>query len=185
VNYFEMVCGNVKDDEIEIVEQLKTEGIAEKIKKGVKIELSESPKLFYTPSTGIKTDFVRGAISFPVVSKKLKDIISLYEIDNTEFYPVRMLSFGKDEIELDKSNYFILNVLNRVSAFDFEKSVYTPMENFPNIPVNIKKIVIDKSKAEGRKIFRIPQSSGQIIISEDVKNSILSEGLLGVEIRDL
>jgi hypothetical protein len=185
MKYFELTKGAIEENHIEIIEQIGTEDIPDVITKGKSIIVKENAKLFFTPPDGVKTDFVRGFISFPVISKKLKSILSNFDKENLEFYPIRLLSLGKDEIELDKNNYFILNILNRVNAFDFNKSIFTSMDGFPNIPADIKKIEIDSDKLQGRKIFRIPQNSWKIIIDNDVRNLILNEGLLGVEIRDL
>jgi hypothetical protein len=182
--YFVLSIGNVKATEIEIFDQMYTDEINETSTKGKVIELEKMPKLFFKPFDGEKTDLVRGAVSFPVVSEKLKICIEKSGDKNAVFHKVDMIALGKDEISLEQSYYF-MNILNRVDCFDLEKSEYTTDKEYPSVITKVKKIYLDSSRVGDRQIFRIKQDSFLIIISEKLKKIIESENITGIKIDKL
>jgi hypothetical protein len=184
MNYLILTIGNIKNEQIEIVEQVNTEKINDDIVKGKSISLDKTPKIFFKPPDGQKTDLVRGAVSFPVISKRLMDIIKSSGDTNVEFHSTQMLAYGTDEIELDKT-YSILNILHRVDCFDMEKSVYETDPEYPSVITKVKKIVLDSKKIEGRKIFRIKQKPSLIIIDKDLASKIEEAKLSGLELKNL
>jgi hypothetical protein len=179
--FYRMRTGNITEDQIEIYDKMYTEELEKLSVSGNPIVLEKTPKLFYKPENGIKTDLVRGSAGFPVVSEKLKKIIEDSNDKNLEFASVQLISLGKDEIDLNNS-YFFMNILNRVECFDFEKSVYKTAEGFPNIVTRIETLILDENKIGDRKIFRIRQSPAIIFVSEDIKENIEKSKLLGVEV---
>jgi hypothetical protein len=181
--FYRMVTGNIDASQIEVYDQMYTEEINDNSHKGKTFDLTKMPKLFYKPADGVKSDLVRGAVSFPVVSKKLREIIEVSGDENVIFHKVELLGLGNDEIDVDKS-YSFMNILNPVDCFDFEKSIYKPMEGFPKIATNIDKIVLDETKIDGRKIFRIIQSPGIIFIAKEIKTEIEDSNLIGILITD-
>jgi hypothetical protein len=73
--FYRMVTGNIDASQIEVYDQMYTDEINDVSTKGKVIKLEKIPKLFFKPFDGEKTDLVRGAVSFPVVSENLKSVL--------------------------------------------------------------------------------------------------------------
>jgi hypothetical protein len=172
------------EDQATIIEVIDAGNFGDMYADGTKANSSEKPtKLFYTPYKGKIPDYVSGTNSFPIISERFKKIVEQSD-SNLEFVNVQLLSMGKDEIDLDK-NFFFFNILDNVSCFDFEKSVYITLPSAPKVPLKIKKFVLLEDQISDRSIFRIKESRSNIIIREDVKIEMEKESISGLEFEEI
>jgi hypothetical protein len=170
------------EDQATIIEVIDEGNFGDMYADGTKANPSKKlTKLFYTPYKGKIPDYVSGTNSFPIISEKFKKIVEQSDF-NLEFFKVQLLSMGKDE--LDK-NFFFFNILDNVSCFDFEKSVYMTLPSALKVPLKIKKFALLEDQIGDRSIFRIKESRSNIIIREDIKIEMEKENITGIEFEEI
>lgn len=136
---------------------------------------------------GIKADVIVGGSTLPIISEKFKEFITSFselEYKNLEFIPV--LFDPKHKLP----NYYLMNILNNIPCFDYEKSVFSrlPIDIFPDqqhIVHNIQKVVLKDELVGQRNIFRIAEYRVPIYITEKLKNAMEEEGFTGFEFKEV
>ena len=126
------------------------------------------------------TDFPIGGTVLPLVSEKFRQLLENGEdCNHLEFLPIE---YGNNEQVPPK--YWLMNILNNISCFDWEHSVYTrypdSMKELAGRPETVDKLVIDESKVNGRNIFRIKELPTNIFISKALKNKLQKEKISGI-----
>lgn len=106
-----------------------------------------------------------------IISEELKDILQKYEKDIL-FKSIILINL-KEEVQ---ENYCLpifeeIEALSPKSEFNLDKSI-------------IKKLILDKEKIKGRKIFKIKEGSKtQIVVRLDVAESILRRDFTGLRLE--
>lgn len=122
------------------------------------------------------------------LTKKKPDV---YTIGNTEFYvndkfkdfciennkSDNNIEFLK--IEIENKNYYLLNLLNNIECFDWEKSEYTTYSN-KYIINEVTKLVIDENKLGNRKMFRMKEYKFEIFVVDSLKIEMEKTGFSGI-----
>ncbi|MBU3661258.1 MAG: hypothetical protein FGM14_15405 [Flavobacteriales bacterium] len=116
-------------------------------------------------------DLMGSSYSQPLVSDKLKEIL-LQFIPNTQiqFLPVKV----------HKKTYWLLNVLNNLSCFDWDRSVYTTYSS--GVLRKVKKGVLKSELLDGIDIFRVEEKPIDIFISEKLKTALEENNITGISI---
>lgn len=126
------------------------------------------------------------------ISAKSKKKPDVYSIGHTEFYVnekvknIILNNCQSDEnikflnIEIEGENYYLLNILNNIECFDWDKSEYTTYSN-KNFLKEVNKLVIKPEKLNGRKIFRIKEYKFEVFVIESIKTEIKKIGVSGID----
>ncbi|TQV76399.1 hypothetical protein FLL45_00070 [Aliikangiella marina] len=121
-------------------------------------------------------DIIDGFLT--LYSDELKDALEKFGIDNVKFYPVRLRDQDTNETE---GGYWLANILGLLDCVDLNKSKVKPWTT--GIGYDFLSMVIDESKTNGLKIFRLKDDPTKVIISEEVKAHLeSSDCLYGVEL---
>lgn len=148
---------------------------AEKLEfEGTLIENIGDPTIKFKSKTAKLTDYVMGIGRFPIVSTRFQNLLSA--LPDSHY-----LQFIKCKSNYSKQteDFWILNILDLVDCFDWEKSDYVkrtkhinPNEFWPDDITNLE--MIDQ-KIHGRNIFRMLDFPTDIFISRHLEAIILKE----------
>ncbi len=83
-----------------------------------------------------------------IVSDRLRSLLATFG-SNTEFIRANVTAFGKRRTSRD---YFILNVVDLVECFDYERSTYASSETGVS---GIETLVLDEERAAGHDLFLV------------------------------
>lgn len=129
-----------------------------------------------------RRDMLIGATSFPIVSERLKDL--LMEHAATEFLQFLPLTIASPKMD---DRYYLLNILNNLKCFDWDKSDYSEFPDFikkelphlTDMPDHIKKLVLRETVIGTRDIFRMYEKPADVFISGRLKGIMEQEGISG------
>ncbi len=119
----------------------------------------------------------------PLFHFTLKERLEQFGIDNIQFFPVNLIDQNKlisDDGIVDA--YYIANIIGRLDCVDMQKSKVRPWPS--GRAFDLLSIVIDETKTNGQKIFRIKDDPSLIIINEELKHYLVDQldELVGVDV---
>jgi hypothetical protein len=108
----------------------------------------------------------------------LKAGMDSFGIENVKYMPVVL----RDQESGEKENrYFLANIIGLLDCVDMSKSKTKPWVT--GIGFDFQSMVIDESKTNGAKIFRLKEDPTKVIINEELKQYFDDTDLLvGVEL---
>jgi len=107
--------------------------------------------------------------AFPLMSDALINALKSAGVDNLQTFPAVLRNF---ESNLVRTDYKVVNVVGKLRAADMSKSKYIDMGGTGLMAVGFKDLVIDESKVNNAKMFRLAESITDVIIHESVKNEL-------------
>ncbi|MCO6161207.1 imm11 family protein [Flavobacterium sp. NRK F7] len=132
---------------------------------------------------GKKTDLIYALGGKLIVSDKLK--LFLEESKDASYF-----EFIEIQFENAKMNpYYMLNILELVDAFDWEKSIYELFDELGpkgnKVIRNLIKMEIDTSKTNHRILFNLLHFEGQNIVTINLYHQMVRSGITGLLIDPL
>ncbi|MGL5255860.1 MAG: imm11 family protein [Proteocatella sp.] len=122
-------------------------------------------------------DFIPNVLSWLIFTDKVVDIIKNLNGNKIQVYPVQISKKG-DKVKCYCVN--VVNVIESVAAFDWDKSEYISWEDDPEYIKYIRKIVLKGDKIyRNLDIFRLDESKNYIIVSERIKEEFEKEKIVG------
>lgn len=109
--------------------------------------------------------FIDNLFSLPIVSEVIVEILKGHCVNEIEYFPVKVNM--KTNL-----NYFFINILNNVSAIDYDKSQYVELAPDTKVLEEINKLVLDDTQVANRHVFRLNGFKLVIFISEKLKNKL-------------
>lgn len=150
---------------------------AEKLEfEGIFIENIGDPVITFRSKSAKLTDYIMGIGWFPIVSTRFKEILSA--LPDSEY-----IQFIKCHSNYSKptEEFWIMNILDLVDCFDWEKSDYTKHAKYSNPnefwPDDITRVELIDEKTNGRNIFRVLDFPTNIFISKHLEKIILEKKL--------
>lgn len=146
--------------------------------------IPSSPLSFNISEYISEFDYFEGDL-IPVVSEKLKNILTNQIPDMVDFYPVQIFDNGR-EIEAEK--FFIIKIKNEIECFDWERSNYETriLKNGIKRISAIRNLVLIEEKIKDQVIFKISEVNYFLVgLKEDLCQKILEAGVKGIEFKDL
>lgn len=134
------------------------------------------PVLDLEKKTAKSVDLVGGLITVPIISDKMLKAIATLP-DAIEYYPVKLVLPKDPKIEY---NYFALNALQHVDAFDRKNSKFIDVDYSPVVP-HVTKLAIIESKTNSRNIFRLKTFPLLMIVSEAARKVFEEANLIGLQ----
>lgn len=108
----------------------------------------------------------------------LKDALDSQGIDNVIYYPVRLRDPNDGTTE---GGYFLANIIDLLDCVDMQRSKVKPWVT--GIGFDFLSMVIDESKTNGAKIFRLKSDPAKILINEELKRYFdETDMLVGVDL---
>ena len=125
--------------------------------------------------------------SWMIVSEKSKNIFDKYiHSNNLQLLPIKI----KNIVNEQKTNYFVLHVMDVIDALDLEHSDYFEIqldeygyeyeeEDEEKIRLIVAKYALKKDIIKGHHIFKVKKDNIRIFVSEEIKNEIEKNNLVG------
>lgn len=138
----------------------------------------------YDPKDGyMYSDCLANVYSWMIVSEKSKNIFDKYiHSNNLQILPIKI----KDIVSEQKTNYFVLHVMDVIDALDLEHSDYFEIqldeygyEDEEKIRLIVAKYALKKDIIKGHHIFKVKKDNIRIFVSEEIKNEIEKNNLVG------
>ena len=125
--------------------------------KNIKIELKKGK--------GKVKNNIENSLGIPIISELVSNSlletchneIELYEVD------VNMPT---------NSKYYFLNILDNIDAINFKDSLFVEIIPDTKVLSEVERLILDDFKICSRQIFRLKHFNSEIIISQDLKNSL-------------
>lgn len=112
--------------------------------------------------------------SIPLFREDL--IAALREAGVTEFDTYDAVVEDPERPAQPHTNYKAVNVIGLIGAADLAQSEYTAHPGGPVGDVDFDNLVIDDSKARGRLMFRMAESTNIIMVHRRVRDHLLAKG---------
>ena len=145
--------------------------------EGRSLELQGTIRFPVKPA-GEELDFTWAAFSIPVVHQRFVQLFQRLRVSDVQFIPV--------QVEAHPGPYFILNTLRLVRCIDdarcTEVQYWKPEDGRPEKVGKYRFVAgmrIDPTRVGDARIFRTWGWDIALIVSEDIKQAIESEGLSG------
>ena len=142
----------------------------------------------YDPKDGyMYSDCLANVYSWMIVSEKSKNIFDKYiHSNNLQLLPIKI----KNIVNEQKTNYFVLHVMDVIDALDLEHSDYFEIqldeygyeyeeEDEEKIRLIVAKYALKKDIIKGHHIFKVKKDNIRIFVSEEIKNEIEKNKLFG------
>lgn len=168
----------VDKSNIYIADLVYDEKFKDRLYEGVSLQEMQSPLATLKNLSGIPLDILYAPGGKLIVSEKTRTFLQqLAESDFFEFIPVK---FENKKM----LPYYVLNLLELIDAFDWEKSKYELFEELgPNGDVVIRDVIkmeIDESKTNGRMLFSMLNHEGDTFIHVDLANDMIDNKITGI-----
>jgi len=111
-----------------------------------------------------------------LMSKRLVNALQSVGVDNLQVFPAEIIDDASGEKHQD---FVVVNIVGLVSCADEDSSQSTPLADV----AYFHKLIIDPSRAQGLKMFRLAESRMDIIVSEDVAQVISKGDFKGVKLE--
>ena len=142
----------------------------------------------YDPKDGyMYSDCLANVYSWMIVSEKSKNIFDKYiHSNNLQLLPIKI----KNIVNEQKTNYFVLHVMDVIDALDLEHSDYFEIqldeygyeyeeEDEEKIRLIVAKYALKKDIIKGHHIFKVKKDNIRIFVSGEIKNEIEKNNLVG------
>ena len=124
---------------------------------------------------------------YDIVSQRLKEAMAQPE-GVVQFFPIELV---KSSPKAKAQNYQLMRVIAQQSAMDLERTECR-LEDFTNritgvtskVPRNISRMVLRDDLRPSSEIFRIEESSADVLASDALALRVLRAGCTGIEFRD-
>lgn len=110
-----------------------------------------------------------------VYSTKLRSALTAFGVDNVEYFPVELEHPRTHRVERE---YWLANVVGRVSCVDLANSTYTPSGSGKGL--NLEGFVIDSRRAPDAPLFRLDEQPTLVVINEALQAHLAGANLRGV-----
>ena len=147
-----------------------------------KIELDKD--LVFTFRTKLdnveERDFLHSNVGWPIVSKRLYDILLETETPHIKF-DVKITSKNNQ----DSNNYYALQILPEEDMIILEDSSYEEDTIFPGEILYFNKVVFNKFGIANKPIFRPKELNSYLIINRELKSLLEQANIQGIQIIDV
>mgnify|MGYP001801490777 CR=1 FL=1 len=146
-------------------------------------EIIQGPEslIFHAEHSQNPTDFPISVSGHKIVSEKFKTVLESIVTDEVEFFEVQL--FGPVANKNITQKYYLMNLVKVCSAMDYEKSEYFQLSN--GFVEEIDHFVVDHTKVENEKIFRLGEVLHVLIVNDETKETIEAASISGVKFKPL
>lgn len=149
----------------------------DKMYSGISLKSEDPPKIYIKDPEKRAPDFLSGlGSSVPIVSVKVRDfLMSTQEARYLEFIEAVLFNYNKHH------SYYILNILEVLDAFDWEKSDYDIFDELGpqgNKVISVlRTTVLNPIKLHNRNLFYVKEFPSKIFISEQLEAEMKEAGI--------
>ncbi len=121
-------------------------------------------------------------IGAPLVSQRVKDILERLEVENIQFFPIRVLHKATGEVIKD---YYIFNVIGEYDLLDYDKSAIERSKRNSNLILDVESLAFkDTSELKLPPIFILGPISYLFVVDERIKSEFEKHKIYGFNIYE-
>lgn len=135
-------------------------------------ELNDWPVVDFYYSSKVSTlenEYLSNVNRWLIVHKKVKKEFEKNKIKGIQYLPVRVVDVVTHNVN---HNYYAVNVLNWIDGIDMEASEWEYEDEEDTYFFEPKGIILNEQKCKGYDIFRCPEDTICIYVSEKIKGII-------------
>ena len=136
------------------------------------------------------TDYPITDLTFPIISKKMIDILLSVKKINIKYFQTIMIddTFLDDYLDENgklnqniplNTSFFAIQFLQVEDVFDYSTSIFKPMRSNPELPGIIKKMVLKEPENGFPPLFKIKESLPNIFVSQEAKEALEEQNIKG------
>ena len=144
-------------------------------------ELGEWPSIeFYYSSkaSSLESEYLLNSARWPIVHSSVKGKFEEVGITGVQYLPVKLIDVVTNTVN---ENYFVMNILNLIEAYNMEESEFTYNEKYNLYTFLPHNTVLDSAICSEYDIFRANKNKMVIYVSEKVRNIIEENKWIGFE----
>jgi hypothetical protein len=135
------------------------------------------PKIkFYLKDSNKITDILANEWGYLILNNKVKEILIELEKDNIQIIDIDIIDKKNTKM---KYQYYLINILNRIEAVDFNKSKLE-IDGYGFIN-RIFSLQIDEKKVKNVNIFRLNEYPSFLIVNDKIKKSFEKSNISGIK----
>jgi len=113
-----------------------------------------------------------------LVSSRIANILKGLNVSGVDYYESEIIRPNQEVLK----GFVTINITNRISCLDKEKSIFSIRHYGPAEVYKFKKISLDSSRIpEGVKLFRLEEQSTLVIAHQMIKERFEKDGITGVK----
>ena len=151
-------------------------------KSGQSIQVDIPTINFVVSLKKILEDYQFNIPGIPLFSSKLRQALLEIGIDYIEYFKANLIT-KKGRIISD--DYNIANIACNIECFDWNNSKYDDTYKDDGVVIHVDYLVIDKSKIQGKLLFRIAESPSILLVGEELKKHLESKKITGIRFTAL
>jgi hypothetical protein len=131
----------------------------------------------------VDNDFFEGE-GIPIVSEKIKNILTKEVPGLASFFPVKIFNNKK---EVCRCKFFAIKIDNEIECFDWDNSDYSTRQLNNGIKriSAIRNLILIEDKIKDQLVFKIAETNYFLVgVREDLCQNILECGAKGIEFRE-
>jgi hypothetical protein len=157
-----------------------------------KVEIKQNPLYFMANFNILNLSWDYPIIDWNVeiMSNRMIDVLKSVGVFNYEVFETEMIDDTFFEDKFDSSghllsnvpslnNYRLIQLLDFLKIFDFEKSIYKPLRSNPEFPGIVKKLVLKEPKNGFPPIFRVLEKPASVFVSSIAKEALEAAHIKG------
>jgi len=125
----------------------------------------------------------------PVMSNKMIEVLKGVGDFQCRIYPAVLIddTFHEEKFINGKlksgvpvlRDFALVQMLYEISGFDYDKSIYEPMNEWEKFPTIVSKIVIKEPNSGFPTIFRLIEKPSEVFVSQKAKDALENAGIKG------
>jgi len=139
-------------------------------------KIKDWPDIQFLYDSNKSSEFLLNVDTWPIVHKKVVECFNMLGVENIQYLPVKVTDKVTGEECYD---YYVLNILNMIDAYDLRKSKYTYDKEIDSYQFLPPDIVLNYKKCKNYDIFRCEKDNIPIYVSQRIKEAIEKENFIG------
>jgi hypothetical protein len=139
-----------------------------------------------------QTDFPVNNVTWPLMSRRMADallavgrfphrLVPVVMLDDTVPSDKRFDASGEPLPGVANFDYVVLQVLEHLDAFDWERSEYRPHRRLPGRVAEVNKLVLKEPPGGFPPVFRLAVKSSYLFVSATAKQALDKAGITGLD----
>lgn len=134
---------------------------------------------YSSKASNLESEYLLNIKRWPIIHKKVQKEFEKLFIEGIQFLPIKLVDMVTNNIN---DNYVVMNILNFIEAYDFDKSKYKYNKKYDYYIFLPHETYLNKTVCGHYDIFRCVKSVSRIYVSEKIKQLIEDNKWVGFEL---
>jgi len=124
----------------------------------------------------VLTDYLANSYRWLIVSQRFRIVTEELISKEVQYLPIKITNMKDNALE---ETYTVMNVIVTLDALDLANSKYDEFELDDEKIISVERYALQKEKIQNHHIFKFEGDTIPVFVSENVKDIIIKNGLLG------